>query len=118
MVHRFIALTEFARDLLIQGGLPGDRIVIKPNFLTSDPGIGSHRGNYALFVGRLSPEKGIDVLRKAWDLLADQGIPLVIAGDGPWRGDVLRCVNDRTNVTYKGRLGTPEILELMKNARV
>ena len=44
------------------GGLPGDRIVVKPNFVSPDPGTGEGRGGYALFAGRLSEEKGIGTL--------------------------------------------------------
>src|SRR5215213_7495733 len=58
-VDVYVALTEFARRKFIEGGLPADRIVVKPNVVAPDPGPGPHRGNYALFVGRLAPEKGI-----------------------------------------------------------
>jgi len=84
-VSRFIALTAFARDRLVAGGLPADRMRIKPNFV-ADPGpLGGARGDappYALFVGRLSVEKGVDVLLQAW-----QGIDMTlrIVGDGPQR---------------------------------
>jgi glycosyltransferase involved in cell wall biosynthesis len=58
-VNAFIALTEFTREKYIQGGLPPDKIWVKPNFLFSDPGVGKGDGKFALFVGRLSPEKGL-----------------------------------------------------------
>jgi len=80
-VDTYIALTEFARNKLIQGGLPAAKVVIKPNFVDPDPGFGQGEGNYALFVGRLSVEKGIDVLLTAWERLG-QKIPLKILGDG------------------------------------
>ncbi|MGB3296800.1 MAG: glycosyltransferase, partial [Phormidesmis sp.] len=65
-VTKYIVLTEFARDKFIQGGLPASKIVIKPNFVETDPGYQLGEGNYALYVGRLSVEKGLDVLLKAW----------------------------------------------------
>jgi glycosyltransferase involved in cell wall biosynthesis len=65
----FIALSEFSRRKFIAGGLPPEKIVVKPNFLMSDPGSGGHQGKFALFVGRLSPEKGLDVLQRAWGML-------------------------------------------------
>ena len=58
-VDLYIALSEFARRKFIEGGLPQDRIVVKPNFVSPDPGAGEGRGDYALFVGRLSEEKGM-----------------------------------------------------------
>ena len=68
-VDAYIALSEFARRKFIDGGLPPDRIVVKPNFVSSDPGTGEGRGGYALFAGRLSEEKGIQVLVAAWRAL-------------------------------------------------
>jgi glycosyltransferase involved in cell wall biosynthesis len=66
MVDAYIALSEFSRHKFVAGGLPPDRIVVKPNFIGSDPGVGKHTGKFGLFVGRLAPEKGVGVLQKAW----------------------------------------------------
>ncbi len=49
-VSRFIAPSEFARRKFIEGGLPAERIAVKPHFVNPDPGMGYHAGNYALFV--------------------------------------------------------------------
>ncbi len=67
-VTRYIALNRFCRDKFIEAGLPADRIAIKPNFvdLAAPKEEGSRR--HALFVGRLSEEKGIDVLKRAASL--------------------------------------------------
>ena len=81
VVGAYIALSEFSRGKFIAGGLPADRLFVKPNFLNSDPGVGAHEGGFALYVGRISPEKGLGVLQHAWDLLGDQ-VPLKIIG-GP-----------------------------------
>src|SRR5207244_11674391 len=61
---------------------PADKILVKPNFVYADPGDGNGERSYALFVGRLSPEKGLPTLLAAWARL---GIfmPLHIIGDGP-----------------------------------
>lgn len=82
MVDYYIALTEFARSKLIEGGLRGERIVVKPNFLYPDPGPIEAGGENLLYVGRLSPEKGIDKLINAWRL-AGTPVPLRIIGTGP-----------------------------------
>jgi glycosyltransferase involved in cell wall biosynthesis len=80
-VHTYIALTEFSRQKFIDGGLPKDKIVVKPNFLHPDPGPRTLDSGYALFVGRLSQEKGVSTLLRAWESLP--AIPLKVAGDGP-----------------------------------
>ena len=82
-VSRFVALSAFARDKFVGAGLPADKIDVKPNFT---PGAvrrntdAQNRRSGALFVGRLSEEKGIEPLLKAW---RDLSVPLRIAGDGP-----------------------------------
>ncbi len=79
-VDMYVALTEFARQKFVQGGLPAEKIVVKPNFIEPDPGSGEGRGHYALFVGRLSQEKGVDTLLAAWEQLGEK-VPLKIVGD-------------------------------------
>ncbi|MEW5704134.1 MAG: glycosyltransferase family 4 protein [Pseudomonadota bacterium] len=82
-VDRFIVLTEFAGRKFVEGGLPADRLRVKPNFLPAvgaDAADGRGRGPHALFVGRLSAEKGIQTLLRAWAGLA---VPLRLVGDGP-----------------------------------
>jgi glycosyltransferase involved in cell wall biosynthesis len=87
MVDCYIALTEFARQEFIAAGLPPERIVVKPNFVDPDPSAASGIGGYVLFVGRLSPEKGLRTLLAAWKRLRIE-IPLQIVGDGPDREEL------------------------------
>ncbi|MDB4306204.1 glycosyltransferase family 1 protein, partial [bacterium] len=61
-VHTYIALTEFSRQKFIDGGLPAEKIAVKPNFLHPDPGPRTRDSGYALFVGRLTTEKGVATL--------------------------------------------------------
>lgn len=79
-VDRYIALNSFCRDKFIEGGLPADRIVIKPNFVEAGPLTNGPRSGL-LYVGRLSAEKGIDVLAAAARHLPAQA--LRVAGTGP-----------------------------------
>ncbi len=81
-VDQYFTCSEFARRKLIEGGIPADRIVAKPDFVGSDPGPGTGAGGYAVFVGRLSTEKGLDVLIEAWRHL-DGSLPLWVVGEGP-----------------------------------
>ncbi|WNO06247.1 glycosyltransferase family 4 protein [Rhodoferax mekongensis] len=79
-VTRYIALNEFCRGKFIEGGLPAERIAIKPNFVDFEPPAPAARQGF-LFVGRLSSEKGVDVLVNAQRQLA--GSTLRVAGTGP-----------------------------------
>ena len=115
MVNTYIALTEFSRQKLIEGGLPEKKIAVKPNFISRDPGPGSGKGNFALFVGRLSPEKGIDTMLAAWSLLGET-VPLKIVGDGPLRDQVITTAKSVSTIEHLGHLDNEQVLSLMQDA--
>lgn len=79
-VTRYIALNAFCRDKFIAGGLPAERVVIKPNFVDFKPPAALVREGF-LFVGRLSAEKGIQVLVDAAAHVS--GARVAVAGTGP-----------------------------------
>ena len=117
-VDRFIVLTEFARRKFVAGGLPAARLVVKPNSLAQDPGMGAGGGDYCLFVGRLSAEKGVHTLLEAWRQLPD--VPLVVAGDGPERAAMERqlAAAGASSVRLLGAVPRSEVLRLMGEARM
>lgn len=117
MVDVYIALTQFARQKFIAGGLPAQKIVVKPNFVHPDLGIGEGRGGYALFVGRLSPEKGLDTVLAAWERLGGK-IPLKIVGDGPLSSWVAQTAQRLDHVEWLGRRPIEEVYTLMGEAMV
>ncbi|MEJ7810667.1 MAG: glycosyltransferase [Gemmatimonadaceae bacterium] len=115
-VHVYVALTEFARREFIAGGLPAERIAVKPNVLGSGPGTGAHGGGFALFVGRLSPEKGLGTLLDAWRTLGatrSATLRLRIVGAGPL--DTLRA-SSPPGVEWLGHLPHEQVLALMRDA--
>ena len=82
-VDRYISLSHFARHKFIESGFPENKIAVKPNFYSKDGKVRTQESRDrrgALFVGRLSKEKGIRSLIEAWRGL---DIQLKIAGDGP-----------------------------------
>jgi glycosyltransferase involved in cell wall biosynthesis len=115
-VDLYIALTAFARRKFIEGGLPREKLVIKPNFVYPDPGVKEGSGGYALFVGRLSPDKGLRILLRAWRRI--QGIPLKIVGDGLLMDEVRAFVQEQQlgNIEVLGRRPRQEVLALMQGA--
>jgi glycosyltransferase involved in cell wall biosynthesis len=112
-VDMYIALTEFGRSRFIKGGLPASKIVVKPNHVPGNGPVGHGRGGYALFVGRLSPEKGIDTLLAAWKHIGSH-IPLRIAGVGPMEESVRAAATD--GISYLGRCAKEDVAQLMRNA--
>lgn len=117
-ITTYVALTEFARQQFIRGGFPGEKIRVKPNFAAPDPNQGTQSGGYAIFVGRLSPEKGLSTLLRAWHGLRNK-IPLRIVGDGPLRTELTRYAeqNGLSSVRFMGRLDRAQTLEAIKEAR-
>jgi glycosyltransferase involved in cell wall biosynthesis len=83
-VDRFIALTEFSRQKFIAGGRAADTIVVKPNVVHPDPSAGVGNGRFALFVGRLSREKGIAMEHGRTGLQFTPGDPNDLARQVAW----------------------------------
>ena len=81
-VTRYIALNDFCRDKFIQGGLPAERISVKPNFVDLPVSSASEARRGGVYVGRLSPEKGVEVMWKALTTMSS-GEGLKVIGGGP-----------------------------------
>lgn len=118
MVDRYIVLTGFARDRFVQAGLPPEKIVIKPNCVDPDPGMKVQEGSYALCVGRVSDEKGVSTLIKAWRQLP-RTCTLRVVGDGPARAKLQSeaAANGFSNITFLGQQPRQRVIEAMKGAR-
>jgi len=112
-VDKFIALTNFVKKKFIEGGLPAEKIIVKPNFMNVDPMEGEHEGEFALFVGRLSREKGIMTLLRAWKYLT--GIPLQLVGSGPQLDEAMNMTTPDVHIL--GELDHKQVVKRVKQAR-
>ena len=117
-VSCFVALSEFARGRFIAGGLPAERIVVKPNFVDPDPGPGPVERDYAVFVGRFSPVERMHTVLSAWERLANR-VPLLIIGGGPERAEIEAEAQRRnlSAIRFLGVLPNPQTIALMQAAR-
>jgi glycosyltransferase involved in cell wall biosynthesis len=117
-VTRFIALTEFAKETFIAAGFPSDKFVVKPNFAYPDPREREGAGGYAVYVGRLSEDKGLRVLLNAWGKLPAQ-YPLHIVGEGPERAALEAQARESqlSGITFRGQLPRAAAIETIKGAR-
>ena len=116
-VDAYIAASLFTREKMLANGLPGDRLHVKPNFIVEDPGIGTGDGGYALFLGRLSPEKGLDTLIAAWDRM-ERPLPLKIVGSGPMEAEAEALAERHAHVQCLGWVGQPDLGEVIRRASV
>jgi glycosyltransferase involved in cell wall biosynthesis len=114
----YIALTSFSRSKFIAAGLQAGKIVVKPNFVHPDPGPREGAGDYAVYLGRLSVEKGLATLLRAWKRLP-VSCPLRIVGDGPERASLEALAEQLRipGVTFHGSLSREEGIAFMKGAR-
>lgn len=122
-VDRFIALCHFSRDRFIAGGLPADRVMVKPAGCP-DPGPQAADWNRtrsgALFVGRLSVEKGLAPLLTAWSGLDRRETSLTVIGEGPLAPDGVQGLASDAGapVRFTGRLAPDIVSAAMAGARI
>jgi len=114
-VDMYYALTDVSRAKFIEGGLPAEKVAVKPNFIEPAPNRGTGDGGFAVFVGRLSAEKGIDVLLEAWKQL-DLPLELRIVGDGPLAATVEQAARSDSRIRWLGRLPSEETISIVGEA--
>ena len=105
-IDSYIALTEFAKNKFIEGGLPEDKLKVKPNFLSEDPGTNYDIQNHFLFAGRLDVTKGVNVLLDSLQFF-HEGMKILLAGDGPLKS----AVQNSSKVKYLGQLDRIELIK-------
>jgi glycosyltransferase involved in cell wall biosynthesis len=109
-VDRFVVPSAFAKRRLEALGLPVEGAAVLHNFLRSSEfasEASTNAGEHALYVGRLSEEKGADV---AIEAAARSGVPLAIAGSGPESGRLELLANSLdAPVRFLGQLGAEEL---------
>lgn len=112
-ISRFIALTHFGKKLFVQGGLPEEKILVKPNFSHKpDILITPSNDNYLLYFGRLDPLKGFDLVMKAAQTLPEYHF--VVAGTGPLQSELESLY--LSNLEYMGLLQQDRLNELISKA--
>jgi len=116
-VDCYIALSEFSRQKFIQGGVPKKKIMVKPNFTEIDPDVKIAENEYALFIGRISAEKGIDVLLRAWQKCGSR--QLLIFGKGPLEAEVQEAIRNcaLTAITMKGQTSRREVITAINQSQ-
>jgi glycosyltransferase involved in cell wall biosynthesis len=116
-VDRFVAVSDALADTMRASGVvPADKLVVCHNGLDTDPGARANvpDDGYALYIGRLSYEKGVDTIVDAAALVPT--VPVLIAGDGPERAALERRAP--ANVSFLGQVDRTQVFELLRGARV
>lgn len=115
-VDKFVVINPYQSALLNDIGIENDKIIYKPNIISqglyATKTDYSQRGDYYLYVGRLSKEKGIEHLIEAFK---GSNKKLVVVGNGELANFVLE--NKTTNIEYRGALNQEEIFHLYANCK-
>jgi glycosyltransferase involved in cell wall biosynthesis len=116
-VRSFLVLDESAVPALVAGGVPEDRIIVRPNYvLDAEPRAAPpSESNEVVYAGRLSREKGPQILVEAWRRAAFADLTLLIYGDGPLRPELEALSVPR--VRFMGRAPRAEVSQALGRAR-
>lgn len=107
-VDRFIVAAELVRRKFVDGGFPEDRIRVKPNVMPDLPDLApGERQRRAIFVGRLSGEKGVRPTIDVW-VQSKLEIPLLVVGTGPLEDELKERAKENPAITFTGRLSISE----------
>ena len=112
-VTLFLALTKFGKSYLLETGISASRIEVIPNMtaIPDDPA-DPPKGHYIAFVGRISPEKGLDLLIQ---VARKTGLPFRVAGDYSVMPDLVQTAP--ANMQFLGLLGRTELMDFYRKAR-
>lgn len=112
----YFVLTSFQKEKLSKSsfGVDSSKLWTKPNFVDDFGFSKNPRKNHFLFVGRLSDEKGLDLLL---DAFTGSDYELKIAGTGPLLSDVKKAIINNKNIEYLGLLSKEEVKEQLKSCR-
>lgn len=121
-VDAFIALTEFQRERMIEAGLPAERVHVKPNFYPGNPSTVPwvDRRRSVVFAGRLSAEKGVLALVRAWLMWGVSAPELRIIGDGGMRAELeeLAATMPEVPIRFFGQLTGAAAKDEIAHARL
>jgi glycosyltransferase involved in cell wall biosynthesis len=118
-VSKFICVSPVVNRALASIGIPQERIVIKPNATSDSEFVPADiTGRRLLFVGRLSPEKGIALLLEAWaDALVPEESELLVAGTGPLESLVRERSLEDSRIRYLGNVSSQPLVDLRRSTR-
>jgi glycosyltransferase involved in cell wall biosynthesis len=114
-IDMYFTPSEFTRSKYVEAGMPAARIGVSPHWIDPDPGPGTGSGDYVIFVGRLSREKGIDTLLAAWKRVPTSA-RLLVVGDGPLAGAVVEAAAADPRIEWAGRKSHDDVLRLVGDA--
>jgi glycosyltransferase involved in cell wall biosynthesis len=113
-VNKYICPSHFMEKILLSDERFTGKTTVLHNFVEKADDYSGEKQDYVLYFGRLSQEKGTDLLLKVCELLPN--IHFVIAGSGPDERKVIE--NSSRNVEFVGFKTGKELRNLISQARL
>ena len=117
-VDTFICPSQFMADKMSQANFPSEQLAVLPNFLPDErrdnSPVAMGRSDYYCYVGRLSPEKGVETLIET---AARLPYTLKVAGDGPMLNTLRERYAHNTNIDFLGKINSASVQQLLRLAR-
>lgn len=115
MVDKLIVLSDFAKNIFLSSRFEQkeSKFAVKPNLVPKPIVIENDKGNYFLYIGRLSAEKGILPLLEA---IQNTKYKLKILGTGPQLEEVIKIIDGSSNLEYLGFLPQAEVSKSLNNS--
>lgn len=112
MTDAFICPSGFMRDKMVSGGFSSGKLCVLHNFLPSLPTVEDKplRRSGACYIGRLSPEKGVEYLL---DAAVKAGWELTVAGAGPLENELKQRFGSARNIIFAGQLNAQDVANLL-----
>lgn len=117
LIDKFICVSNFQRDIMIQGDIPQEKLITLYNVVDAEalqPSEPTSKQDYFLYFGRIEALKGLSTLLKAAEIT---GAPLKIAGTGTWSNELEHRVSKMKNVEYLGFISGEPLKQLVASAR-
>jgi glycosyltransferase involved in cell wall biosynthesis len=118
-IARFLCISQSQRNLLVQAGMPAERMAVHHNIVVDSGVRRTGTGDHVLYLGRLTEEKGLRLLMAAWDRHVARGpaaLPLLVAGSGPLQDELTQWAAGRTDVRFLGLQTREQCGELLEGA--
>jgi glycosyltransferase involved in cell wall biosynthesis len=116
-IDKLIALTKFGKKKFIEFGIPENKLTVKPNFIDESKQVKNFnpiKEEFVLYIGRLTKEKGIETLLKAWEKI---DYKLKIFGDGPLKEKIKKIINKNKKIELNESVPNIEISKKMSQAK-
>tara|TARA_B100002019_G_C21264467_1_gene598611 strand:- start:320 stop:1450 length:1131 start_codon:yes stop_codon:yes gene_type:complete len=121
-ISKFICHTNFQKKLYAKYKINNKKIIIKENSLQVKKKYKSweKRKDKIIFIGRLSKEKGLLTLLKAWKIWGNEAPILEIIGDGQEKKKLIsfKNTNNLNKVLFLGKLSYEKVQKKIENSKL